>query len=106
VLDTIYGYGMVFIRTTEVPMQIEKDIHHPIDFHSAVINRMVVGSDYKLNQFVTWNGDNLFCVYEFVRNQTVVQVDRFELENGCHQYDAIDHAKQYFVDTHNFRVYA
>lgn len=81
-------------------MQIE------IDFHSAVINRMVVGSDFKLNQFITWNGDNTFYVYEFVRNQTVIQVDRFTLERGCHQYDAIDHAKQYFVDTHNFRVYA
>jgi hypothetical protein len=81
-------------------MQIE------IDFHSAVINRMVVASDFKLNQFITWNGDNTFYVYEFVRNQTVIQVDRFTLENGCHQYDAIANAQKYFADTHNFRVYA
>lgn len=77
-------------------MQIE------IDFHSAVINRMVVGSDYEANQFVTWNGDNYFCVYEFVRNQTVVQVDRFTTAHGCHQYDAIDYAKQYFADIRKF----
>ena len=75
-----------------------------IDFHDAVINRMVVASDFKLNQFITWNGDNYFCVYEFGNNQQVFQVDRFTIKNGCHQYDAIDHGKQYFRDTHNFRV--
>lgn len=75
-----------------------------ISFHDAVINRMVVGSDFRFNQFITWNGDNYFCVYEFAEDQKVRQVDRFTLEKGCHQYDAIDHAKQYFKDIREMRA--
>ena len=72
-----------------------------IDFHDAAIN-VVVGSNYTLNQFVTWDGEKTFFVYEFGSDQRVCQVDRFNLEEACDVYDAKLHAKSYFVDLMHF----
>lgn len=70
-----------------------------IDFHSAIINRIVVGSNYKFNQFVVWDGEKTFYVFEFGEgNQQVRQVDRFNLVKSCHVVDAQYHSNSYFAD--------
>jgi len=76
-----------------------------IDFHDAAIYPIVY-SNYKYNQFITWNGDKTFFVYEFGQNQSVCQVDRFQVSEDISLQNAIDHAKTYFKDMANFRVYA
>lgn len=76
-----------------------------IDFHDAAIN-VIVGSNYKLNQFITWDGQKTFFVYEFGTDQQVCQVDRFNLAENCDLYDAKLHAKSYFNDlSHFFDLY-
>jgi hypothetical protein len=72
-----------------------------IDFHDAAINT-IVGSNYKLNQFVTWDDEKTFFVYEFGTDQRVCQVDRFTIEIPCELYDAKLHAKSYFADLFHF----
>ena len=76
-----------------------------IDFHTAVHNRMVVGSDWKHNQFITWDGDSCYWVYQFSDNQSVQQVDMFKVKTA-HSYDAMQHAKQYYVDLKHLREVA
>ena len=73
-----------------------------IDFHDAAVN-VIVGSNYKLDQFITWDCEKTFFVYEFSTNGKVSQVDRFGLEEPCSVYDAKLHAKSYFVDLLHFR---
>lgn len=76
-----------------------------IDFHDAAVYP-IVSSNYEYNQFITWNCDKTFFVYEFGQDQSVCQVDRFQVSEEITLQSAISHAKSYFKDMANFRVYA
>jgi hypothetical protein len=76
-----------------------------IDFHSAIINRVVVGSSYKFNQFIAWDGEKTFYIFEFSsQSQSVCQVDRFSLAKSCHVVDAQYYSNSYFADMIKMRA--